>query len=507
MKKQTVAQGTLILLVAGFLNRILGMVNRIIVTRYLGDDGVGLYMLIAPTMMLLTTFASIGLPVAIPALISKATIRQKKILSASFIIAMICSGIISICLFFTAKPIALYLLKDERTYLPLISLGPLLFVISLSSILKGYFQGEQNMYPTAVSTFVEQCVRIGLCLFFISWLLPYGIVYAIMGTIWASICGEIASILILLIMFFKNMHHNHPYSNLKPTTLAPSNFKDILAISLPATGSRLIGSFTHFLEPILVVNCLFALGYSSEVSAKLYGAVAGFALPMLLMPTFITHAVSQSIVPVISKAHANKQYDRIHDQLSIAFRLSFLPGGFATLLFMLFPDELMNLLYDTSTGAQYLRIMAPFFLLFYFQGILTATLQAINKASKAMFATLVSSVIKVMMMTFLLQVPTLHINGLVIAILFNLILTTYWDYLMVKKAVGYSVHISSLFNALLTLGITFISGKCLIFYFPLPLNLALQLLVYTSILLVIYLGFLFVANLLPAKQLSTLFKR
>ena len=54
------------------------MVNRVIVTRLLGEDGIGIYMLIAPTLMLLTTFASIGLPIAIPTLISRANERQKK---------------------------------------------------------------------------------------------------------------------------------------------------------------------------------------------------------------------------------------------------------------------------------------------------------------------------------------------------------------------------------------------------------------------------------------------
>lgn len=142
MKKQSVAQGTLILVVAGLITKILGMINRIIVTRLLGEDGIGIYMLISPTLMLLTTFASIGLPVAIPTLISRANKRQKKILSVSLIIAMASSLLISIILFFTAKPLAVYLLKDARTYLPLISIGPLLFCVSLSSILKAYFQGE-----------------------------------------------------------------------------------------------------------------------------------------------------------------------------------------------------------------------------------------------------------------------------------------------------------------------------------------------------------------------------
>ena len=105
MKKQSVAQGTMILVLAGLVTKVLGMVNRVIVTRLLGEDGIGIYMLMAPTLMLLTTFSSIGLPIAIPTLISRANERQKKILSVSLIIAMISSLMVSIILFFVAKTV------------------------------------------------------------------------------------------------------------------------------------------------------------------------------------------------------------------------------------------------------------------------------------------------------------------------------------------------------------------------------------------------------------------
>ncbi|HAX73182.1 MAG TPA: stage V sporulation protein B, partial [Firmicutes bacterium] len=205
MKKQSLVQATLILIIAGFVTKVLGMVNRIVVTRMLGEGGVGLYMLIMPSMMLLSTIATIGLPVAIPTLISRAKQRQKKILSTSLIISIVCCFFLCLLIIVTAKPLAIYLLKDERTYLPLLSLAPLLFVVSISSILKGYFQGEQNMYPTAVSTLIEQIVRIAFCIVFIVWLLPYGIVYAVVGTLWASVLGELASVIILSIWFMLNM--------------------------------------------------------------------------------------------------------------------------------------------------------------------------------------------------------------------------------------------------------------------------------------------------------------
>ena len=142
------------------------------------------------------------------------------------------------------------------------------------------------------------------------------------------------------------------------------------------------------------------------------------------MPSFITNAITQAIVPPISQAFANRRLERIHAHLDNAFQLSFLPSGIYTVLLMIFPFELMNLLFASSTGANYLIVMAPIFLLLYFQAPLTATLQAIDKANQAMNTTLISSIIKIVMMIVLLQIPTLNIYGLVISVLFNVIFVT-----------------------------------------------------------------------------------
>lgn len=506
MKKQSIAQGTFILIIAGLITKILGMINRVIVTRLLGEDGIGIYMLISPTLMLLTTFASIGLPVAIPTLISRANKRQKKILSVSLIIAMVSSLLISIILFFIAKPLAVYLLKDARTYLPLISIGPLLFCVSLSSILKAYFQGEQNMYPSAISTLIEQIVRLIISMVLLGWLIPYGIIYGVVGTIWASIIGELVSIIILLFMFLKHIKVNHKGASLTPTRLNSQNFKDVLAISLPATGSRLIGSFSHFLEPIIIVQCLYIIGYNSETSAKLYGAVSGFALPMLLMPSFITMAVTQSIVPPISQAFSNQRFDRIHNHLNTAFQLSFIPSGLYTVLLMIFPYELMELLYGTPTGADYLFIMAPFFLLFYFQGPMTASLQAIDEAKRAMTTTLISSLIKIVMMVIFLLIPSLNIYGLIISVLFNIVFITGWHYIIIHQKIGYNINLRAVINGTLILGITYVLGRYLSLHVVISNNDLINMILIIIITSITYLLLIIICGLFPKQKMTTSFK-
>ena len=489
-------QATFIMVVVGFLIKLLGIVNRVVITRALGESGIGVYMLISPTIMLLATLATVGLPIAIPALISRGDIKEKKVLSVSLLIALSLSSLLTAVMFFMARPISMYLLKDERVIYPLMMIGPLLFVISFTAILKSYFQGKENMIPGAISTLVEQVVRMGLSIVLIAWLLPKGISYAVVGLMLASIAGELVSASMLTIMFLNFKKKNYPKSDFKLPKLEPVNFKDVLGISLPTTGSRLIGTVTHFLEPIIVASVLFSMGYANEMSTKMYGAVSGFAIPLLFMPSFISAAVTQTIVPAISKAYKNHDYVTIHRRLSLAFKVAFFGSGFYMMIVMIFPYEIMELLYHSHTGAEFLKVMAPVFLLLYFQAPLVASLQAIGEAKFAMKASLVASVVKISIMTALMLIPGMNIWGLVISILFNIVLLTGWYYVIVAKKLKFRMNGLKIVNGIFVLGVVYMLGQHLRELFMIESQL-LQVAAITGILFVVHSMLALFVGLIP----------
>jgi len=496
MKKQTLIQATVIMIIVGFLTKVLGVANRIVITRALGEVGIGVYMLISPTVMLLGTLATVGLPVAIPALVSRGELKERQVLSTSLAISSTLSVIITISMIFFAPLIATYLLKDARVIIPLMLAGPLLFVVSFTAILKSYFQGKENMIPGAVSTLVEQILRLCLSWLLILWLLPRGITYAVAGLMLASIAGEVASAIILTIMFIRFKNQTYPNASFKLAKLEPVVFKDILGISLPTTGSRLIGTVTHFLEPIIVARMLFRIGYENATSTAMYGAVSGFAIPLLFLPSFISSAVTQAIIPAISKAYKNRDFTTIHQRLSASFCTAFIASGFYLVLVMIFPYEIMTLLYNSSTGAQFLKIMAPVFLLIYLQAPLVATLQAIGKSKFAMKASMVASIIKISTMILLMLIPNVNIWGFVFAILINIIVLTTWYYLIVKKQVGYRLQFLKIGQGILILGIVYLLGSYLREVLTFEHQL-LQIVVIASILFVVHGALAFFARLLP----------
>jgi stage V sporulation protein B len=160
-------KGTMILMMAAFITRILGFVNRIVVARFIGEEGVGLFMMAFPTLILVITITQLGLPVAISKNVaeaeSKGDIRKvKKILVVSLSITLGLSIIFTPALILLAPYLTEALFTDDRIYYPLVAIAPIIPIVAISSVIRGYFQGRQNMKPSAYSQVIEQVVRITL---------------------------------------------------------------------------------------------------------------------------------------------------------------------------------------------------------------------------------------------------------------------------------------------------------------------------------------------------------
>lgn len=78
MTKQTFLQGTLILIFAGMITRLLGFINRLVIARLLGEEGIGLYMMALPTLFLVITLTQFGLPIAISKRVAEADAKTIK---------------------------------------------------------------------------------------------------------------------------------------------------------------------------------------------------------------------------------------------------------------------------------------------------------------------------------------------------------------------------------------------------------------------------------------------
>lgn len=418
---------TIILLVGGTLSKLLGFVLRIIISRKLGVEGIGLYSMLSPTSSLLIIFAVFSFPTAISKLIAMPNRSSKKIIISTVPISIILNTLIIVIVILLAPFISNNLLHESRLYYPIICTSLILPFIGLSSIIKGHFWGRQNMFPYILSNIVEQVIRIAFLVVMIPITLKYSLVLTICVIILINIVSETASIIVMLL--FLNKGTIITKEDLKFSKI---DAKDVLEISMPATGSKIIGSIAYFFEPIILTNILLFTGYSSTYILNEYGVLNGYAMSLLLLPQFFTQSMSTSLIPEISKYYALHDNRLCKKRIKQICLMSFLIGLIFTIIIYLFPEYLLDLLFKTTRGYNYIKVLAPFTLLYFIEIPLIHALQAMNKVKLSMNITIISSIVRLLLLIFL-SLLKIGMYSLVITIIINLILTTFLNYYYVRK--------------------------------------------------------------------------
>ncbi|MFY0757439.1 stage V sporulation protein B [Metabacillus dongyingensis] len=505
MSKQTFLQGTLILIAAGLFTRVLGFINRIVVARFIGEEGVGLYMMAMPTLVLIITITQFGLPVAISKLVAEAEAegnqrKIKKILIVSLAITGSLSLLFTPAIILVAPYLSNSLLTDPRTLYPLLAITPVVPIIAISSVLRGYFQGKQNMRPAALSQVLEQIVRISLIAVFTKTFLPYGIEYAAAGAMASAVIGELISLLYLFSMFKMKKKFKIRRKFFKSLQDGKDTFQNLMSIALPTTGSRMIGSIAWFFEPIVVAQSLAIAGFTAAMATKQYGELTGYALPLLMLPSFITYSLSTALVPAISEAMAQKKLHLVQHRLQQAFRLSLVTGGFAVVILYIYAGPMMTVMYGSSHAAIFVQVMAPFFIFYYFQGPLQAVLQALNLAKAAMINSFVGSAIKTALIFLLATRPSLGIMGAALAIVAGIMLVTLLHLATVLKVVSLTIRIGEYAKCFLTMILSGIAGYY--FYQMLSLSMGINLIISVTFTFTIYCILLIVLRLVLKEELQ-----
>ncbi len=428
MRKSKFIKSTIILMIGGLITKILGMIIKIVMTRLMGTEGIGIYMLIMPTFSLFIALAQLGFPVAISKLVAEDKKNNKNLVFSIIPISLILNLLIMLLLLFFAGTISTHLLHESRTTLGIICIGFVLPFISISSILRGYFFGKEKMVPHVVSNITEDIVRLIILIIGIPLFIVKGIEFAVAFIVISNILSELTSILILFLFLPKSFKLDK-----KDFIPQKNNIKDILNISIPTTGSRIIGNIGYFLEPIILTFVLLKAGYSNTFIITEYGIVSGYVMPLLLLPSFFTMAISQALIPVISKSYANHHYEYAKAKIKQAIFFSLLIGIPITILFLLFPTAPLQFIYNTNEGTTYLRVLAPICLLHYIQSPLTSSLQAMGKAKEAMNGTLLGVFVRTIALWIGCSLK-IGMWGLIFATACNITLVTYHQAKYVKKA-------------------------------------------------------------------------
>jgi len=459
--KQSFIHGTIILLAAGIINRILGFVPRMTLPRVIGAEGIGLYQMGYPLLNILLTIITGGLPLAIAKLVSEAESAGderavRRILRVSLLFVIGAGITLSALCLWIAPWAGTRLMTDSRVVPVILAMSPIILVVGISSVFRGYFQGRQNMIPTATSQIIETIMRIGAMLILAWFLLPYGIEWAAAGAMLGVLTGEISGLVVLLMQYRSYRALSTP-KYLPPSAEGPqdvpsrehASFRKFMRVSIPVTASRLVGSGSYFLESIFTVQSLAAAGIATAAATAQYGALQGMIIPILLLPGVLTYSLSVSLVPSLSEAAARGDTAMIHKRLHQSLRLALVTGApFAVMMYVL-ADPLTYYLYADDSVGHMLRLMAPVAIFLYFQGPLQAALQALDHPGQALFNSFAGACIKLSLIILLAAKLKLGIVGVIIAININIVLVTLLHYWSVVRKIRFRMKWGDFFSVAL----------------------------------------------------------
>lgn len=230
--------------------------------------------------------------------------------------------------------------------------------------------------------------------------------------------------------------------------------RDLFTISVPVTASRIVGHVSYAVEPILVAQSLALAGITTANATSLYGQLAGMVIPLVYFPSFMTHALSVSLVPAVAEAAARGDERAVHRRLDQSFRLSLIVGAPCAAFMVVLAEPLCLLIYGNGEAGHLMKLMAPFTLLWYLQGPFAAVLQGLDRASDAMRNSLTGAVIKSGLIFLLGSQPAFDIDGVVMAINTGIVVVTLLHIVSITRLISFSFDIASVLKTLFAMFVT-----------------------------------------------------
>lgn len=438
--------GAVILFIANIINRILGFVYQYLIMHYIGSEAYGLFHMVFPVYMTALVLTTAGIPLAISKMVSeKISIGNHNDAQNTFKIALITlflSGIIvSLILFNNTSFIVDRFFADKRVLTVFQICIPSIFVVSVASAFRGYFQGLQNMIPSAISQVCEQFLRVIVGFSLSLKLLNKGVEWAAAGLATGMLCGEILGLGVIMIQYFLEKNKRITGSN-KNQQSSISIFWNLLTLSLPVTGSRLMSTGLSALEAVIIPRQLQIAGYTSRIATSLFGQISGTAMTLLTFPSVFTFALSTSLVPAISEAIIRKDYALAQNRCSDAIRYTIILGLPCVIVLYSFSETLTSI-FKSSEVSNVLKVLAIGGVFLYLQQTTTGILQGLGKTYLPLIHTTISAAFKMPLLFYLTGVPELGLIGSSWAYVLGYICIAFLNINAIRRNIGMKINMKT----------------------------------------------------------------
>ena len=391
-KKDTFMQGVITLIFSQVLIKILGLVYTLYLTNRqgFGDRGNGIVAAGYQIYAMLLTISSIGVPNAISKLVSeRVAIGDHKGAHRIFKIAFATFSVIglvgSLLLFLGARVISVYWLQIPDAEMTLVALSPAIFFVAIASVMRGYFNGRQNIKATARSQTIEQIFKTALTII----LVEIVAIISNTSTQWMAGGATLATTLATMAGFgYLYLYYETRKKEIALEIKSTVNYKyervrtivkKILLVSIPIALTAIMSSLNKNIDSFTVVRSLKNF-MPEDMAVSQYGILGGKVDTLTSLPLSINVAFSTALVPAISAAKAKKDKETITKKTSFSLLISMLIGLPCTVGMCIFAGPILNLLFPSaSDGTVILQISALTILFTILDQTINGALQGYGK--------------------------------------------------------------------------------------------------------------------------------
>lgn len=517
MAKKSFMQGAVILGIAGIIIKVMGAFFRIPLANLIGDEGMGYYQTAYPIYVLFLTLATAGIPIAISKMVSERIAvdhhyEAYRVFRVSFVLLFsigICSSAV---LFFGAGPIV-NALKNPGAKYAMMAIAPALLFVPIMAAYRGYFQGMQDMKPTATSQVVEQFFRVAAGLSLAYLLVRDGKDFAAAGASFGATAGSVTGLLAVAgIYYYKRSALRGDVERTRRVSTETNSeiLAKIFMIAVPVTIGAAIMPIMNAIDVGIVMRRLQETGWTEAAAVGLYGQLTGMAGPLINFPQVLTQAIAMSLVPAIAAAYKQKDMTFLNYNVRLGIRTAILIGLPCALGLMTLSEPIMLLLYPLQkasavSAAPCLFVMAFGVIFLSTVQTLTGVLQGLGRPMVPVINLFIGAIVKVILTYTLTGVASINIKGAAIGTVAAYIVASTLNIIAVKRYTGVKFDVMLTFikpvaSALVMSAVVWISYRVLFGFFGNALAAMIAILIGAAV----YAFMLFVTKSIKKEELRAL---
>lgn len=422
-KNRSFVGGAIVLGIAGLIIKVLGAAFRIPLTNIIGDDGIGYYQTAYPIYVFFLTIATAGIPTAISRMVAERNALDRpheafRVFRLSLELLFSIGLVSSLMLFFGAGAITDHI-KEPGAIFAMRAIAPALLFCPVMAAFRGFFQGRQNMSPTAVSQVIEQLFRVSVGLGLAVLLLKRGVEYSAAGASFGATAGGAFGLIGMIVIYLRQRPKIRAELAAAPSSgeeKASRILRDMLIIAVPITLGSTVMPIVNIIDTAIVKSRLIDAGFSSDVARGLYGQLTGMAAPLINFPQVLTQAVSMSLVPVVASAFKRKEIVFMQKNIALGLRYALIISAPMAVGMMVLSEPVMLLLYPLQkesaiSAAACLRIFAIGIVFLAIIQTLTGILQGVGRQRVPVRNLFFGVLAKILITYTLTGIPFINVSG------------------------------------------------------------------------------------------------